>query len=80
MGLIQSFFLRILPDSVANDMKRESESYRGTCKSCRKEFSIWDAGGIRYKATNSKKHSSARCPHCRTVQMVKFARHAARSD
>jgi DNA-directed RNA polymerase subunit RPC12/RpoP len=79
VGLIQRVFLRILPDHVADDMRSESDAYVGTCKNCAKEFSIWDAGGIRYKATSAKKHSSARCPHCRSVQMVKFERRPARS-
>ena len=80
MGLIQAFFLRVLPQRVAQDMKSESEAYRGHCKNCDREFSIWDAGGIRYKATGNKKHSSARCPHCLTRQMVKFERSSVRSD
>ena len=80
MGLIQAFFLRVLPQRVAQDMKSESEAYRGHCKNCDREFSIWDAGGIRYKASNAKKHSSARCPLCKTVQMVRFERVSPRSD
>jgi len=48
-------------------MMEDSMRYRFTC-TCGKETSIWDIGGIRYKAYGNPK-TSTRCPHCSKVDM-----------
>ncbi len=56
--------------SLFEKMMEDSKRYRFTC-SCGKESSIWDIGGIRYKATRNTM-SGAWCPHCKKFGMQKI--------
>jgi hypothetical protein len=42
----------------------ESKQWKFTCSNCGKVSSIWELGGIRYKAAG-KPNDRIRCPHCR---------------
>ena len=48
----------------------ESKLWKFTCR-CGKKSSIWDAGGVRYKASG-KPHIRLKCPHCNQVSMMKI--------
>ncbi len=56
--------------SLFEKMKADSMLYRFTC-SCGKEASIWDIGGIRYKASGTPR-TGVRCPYCgkRSMQRI----------
>lgn len=56
--------------SLFKKMMEDSKCYRFTC-SCGKESSIWDIGGIRYKAVG-KPLSGIKCPHCKKFSMHKI--------
>jgi transcription elongation factor Elf1 len=45
-------------------MEAESKTWVMTCPSCGVEQSVWDAGGIRYRARSAAKRSLARCTTC----------------
>ena len=62
MSLIQKLVTAIVPRSVAQDMEAESRTWQMRCPRGH-EFSVWDAGGIRYKAAG-KPTRLMRCPHC----------------
>jgi hypothetical protein len=47
--LIQS-----LPGNWGSDMEAESRKWMAGCRECGSEKSIWDHGGIRWKAAGSK--------------------------
>lgn len=54
------FFMR------ADDRKAaeaESRQWLATCPNCRQATSIWDLGGIRYRA-KGRPVMNIRCPHC----------------
>lgn len=53
------------PQSAFQKMEAESKLHRFTCP-CGRESSIWDIGGIRYKATGNPK-TLIKCPHCGKV-------------
>lgn len=57
-------------ESLFQKMMEDSRRYRFTCK-CGKESSIWDIGGIRYKAAG-KPLTGTKCPHCGIFAMRKF--------
>jgi hypothetical protein len=57
--------------SLFEKMMEDSKRYRFTCSNCEKESSIWDIGGIRYKATK-KARAGAWCPHCKKFSMQKI--------
>lgn len=54
-------------------MKDESMQWIFICNKCDESSSIWDAGGIRYKATGQPK-VSVRCPKCNTVGIYKITK------
>lgn len=56
--------------SLFEKMMEDSKRYRFTCR-CGKESSIWDIGGIRYKAVG-KPTTGVKCPHCRKFGMHKI--------
>ena len=63
MSLIQRLVTALGPRSWAADMEAESRAWmlRGRCGH---ERSMWDAGGIRWKAAGSPRRLM-RCPDCR---------------
>jgi len=44
-------------------IKKESNQWKFTCDKCHKKSSIWEAGGIRYKASGEPT-MRIKCPKC----------------
>ena len=63
MSTIQKFFLAVFPAKWAQSMEAESRAWIVKCPSCSHERSIWELGGIRWKATGSPK-TYMKCPQC----------------
>lgn len=68
MSAIQRFFKRILPAKWAADMESDSKRWVFTCDNCGTQSSIWDIGGIRWKATGNRR-AMTRCPACGEIRM-----------
>ena len=64
MTFIQKFFLAILPQKWGESMRSESEQWQIRCCTCGASRSVWDAGGIRWKAASSGKRIMIRCEQC----------------
>lgn len=62
MSLIQRFFKAIFPRSWAESMEADSRAWMMRCR-CGFAQSIWDLGGIRWKAAGSPRQYR-RCPKC----------------
>ena len=62
MSFLQRFFVTIFPKAWSESMEAESRSWIALCE-CGHGQSIWDLGGIRWKAAG---HPSRRfyCPKC----------------
>ena len=63
MSRIQKFFMAILPRAWAADAERESKKWLMRCPNCQYEISVWDAGGIRWKAAGNPRRRMP-CPNC----------------
>ena len=63
MTFLQRFLISIFPKSWADDMEAESRHWMVRC-SCGFERSLWDLGGIRWKAKGSPPRWYMRCSHC----------------
>lgn len=63
MTFIQRFFTRVLPPSWALDMRDESMHWMVRCPNCGNERSVWEMGGIRWKAAGNPRRLMT-CPHC----------------
>jgi hypothetical protein len=62
MSFFQKLFTSILPRKWAEDMEAHSRSWMIKCR-CGYERSIWEIGGIRWRAIGNQK-TPARCPSC----------------
>ena len=69
MTLIQKFLSVVLPKRWVDDMRAESQAWQIRCSSCGKSQSVWEAGGIRWKAASIGKRTLVYCPHCRRRRM-----------
>jgi predicted RNA-binding Zn-ribbon protein involved in translation (DUF1610 family) len=65
MSRVQQIITRLVPRSWAAAMEEESRNWMVRCPSCGFEQSIWDLGGIRWKARGNKR-IWFRCPNCGT--------------
>jgi hypothetical protein len=63
MSAAQRFFKAILPPAAFAAMEAESRTWRMKCVHCDNQFSVWDIGGIRFKAAGTPKRYAA-CPAC----------------
>lgn len=62
---LQRFLLSILPASWAESMERDSRAWQAVC-SCGHKRSIWELGGIRWKAAGNPRRRM-HCPQCETT-------------
>lgn len=53
MSLLRTTILSIVPESWAASMEAESRRWIMRCTTCGTEVSIWDAGGLRWKASGN---------------------------
>jgi predicted RNA-binding Zn-ribbon protein involved in translation (DUF1610 family) len=63
MSSLQKFIVAILPTKWAASMEAESRSWIARCSSCGFERSLWDLGGIRWKAGGTERRYLS-CPKC----------------
>lgn len=62
MSWIQRIFMAVLPRRLAESMEADSRSWKVRC-SCGFERSVWEVGGIRWKATGTARQYLS-CPRC----------------
>ncbi len=73
MSFIQRVFLGILPERWAKSMEADSRSWMVRCR-CGFERSIWELGGIRWKATGDSRNYM-KCPQCGQRSWHKISRY-----
>jgi DNA-directed RNA polymerase subunit RPC12/RpoP len=59
----QRFFIRFVDADTAAAIEAHSRGWILTCPHCGFQRSIWDLGGIRYKASGNSR-MAMRCPQC----------------
>ena len=62
MSFVQRLFTTIVPRSWAESMRAESQRWMMRCP-CGFESSVWEAGGIRWKAKGNPRRLMV-CPRC----------------
>lgn len=63
MSFIQKLFKALLPAKSAASMEADSRSWMMRCPECGYEKSIWDMGGIKWKAKGESRNFQ-RCIQC----------------
>ena len=62
MSFIQKLLIGVLPEASAKSMEAESREWMCTCP-CGHTRSVWDLGGIRWKAAGNPRRR-LKCPNC----------------
>lgn len=60
---MQKFIRMFVSEATFAAMETESRAWKVKCGNCDHERSIWELGGIRYKAAGNKKLHRP-CPNC----------------
>lgn len=66
MNPIQKLITRLVPRAWTAGMEAESRQWIVRCDTCGHERSIWEMGGIRWKAVGNPRRWM-RCPNCGKV-------------
>lgn len=76
MTRIQQFFTTLLPKRWAESMKAESEMWKVRCLECGWTRSVWELGGLRWKAASVGKRVRVDCPDCQQPRWVTVKKEA----
>jgi hypothetical protein len=66
--------MTVLPRSWAEDMRAESESWKIRCLGCGASKSVWEVGGVRWKAKSRGKRMLVHCSQCGGLRMAAVER------
>ena len=69
---IRDVILWLMPKPMKVGAEDESRKWTTTCPRCQETFSVWDTGGVRYKATGGFRATRVRCPKCGKNSFVQF--------
>jgi hypothetical protein len=73
MTLVQRLVMAIAPKSWGRAIREESERWLLRCPECRQARSVWEAGGIRFKALSVRRQVWAYCPQCGRSRAMSLA-------
>ena len=79
MTFVQKITMALLPKEWAEKVKLESQGWMLQCPSCQREISVWEAGGVRYKATNKVKRLGW-CSRCGKNMWLRLYRKSLESQ
>jgi len=68
---MRRLILWFMPDDMKRKAEAESRAWIGRCRHCNAETSIWDIGGIRYKAA-TRATTRVKCPACGRFSFMTF--------
>lgn len=80
MRWLQRLVTGVLPKRLADDMRAHSEQWRIRCTTCGYSQSVWESGGIRWRAASRGKRTLVRCPRCRRWRCAAVEREAMRES
>jgi ribosomal protein S27E len=72
---LRNFILWFMPARMKAAAEADSRTWVGACKHCGAETSVWDIGGIRYKAAGQPT-TRVKCSTCGKFSFVKFRKTA----
>jgi hypothetical protein len=68
---LRDFILGFMPPKMRAEAESESRRWIAACPTCQSANSVWDVGGMRYKAAG-KPIKLAQCPNCRKIRLHRF--------
>ena len=73
MSFIQKLAVAVLPRSWAQSMEAKSRAWMARCETCGGERSVWDLGGIRWKAAGNPRRRLS-CASCGRVTWQRLSK------
>jgi hypothetical protein len=73
VGRMQRFILSRSGDR-ADDLEEESRAWHIQCTECGSSKSVWELGGVRYKAASRGKRIRGHCSTCGTRRWLRYVR------
>jgi phage FluMu protein Com len=70
---LRDVILRFMSPAMKADAEAESRKWVATCPRCQAVNSIWDMGGMRYKAAG-RPIKLVRCPSCGKISPHQFSK------
>ena len=70
--MLRALLIRFFP-ALASRVEKESREWMVQCKNCEGEVSVWEAGGMRYKARGTVRRWG-KCPLCGIRSMLRIYR------
>ena len=64
----RSLILKLMPRTWAAAAEAESKEWKLVCRTCSTERSVWEVGGMRWKAKSVGRVVGMRCPTCETLR------------
>ncbi len=74
MTFIQKLVITLLPKRWSEAIQTESQSWLLRCSSCGTTRSVWEAGGIRFKAASVGKRTLVWCAQCGQPRLMSVER------
>jgi phage FluMu protein Com len=72
---LRNFILRFMSPKMRADVEADSRKWIATCPRCQRANSMWDVGGMRYKAVG-RPSTLVRCAHCGKASFMRFEKRA----
>lgn len=66
---LQKFILGLMPKSWAASAEADSRRWMLSCPACGAQASVWDLGGVRWKASSRVKLTLMECRACKKTGM-----------
>jgi uncharacterized Zn finger protein len=76
MTFIQNLVTSLLPKEWSAAIQAESESWLLACSVCGSVRSVWEVGGVRFKAASVGKRVMVRCAQCGQLRLMSMQRKA----
>ncbi len=70
--MLRRLIIRFFP-TLASRFEKDSREWMIQCQKCDHEISVWDAGGIRYKARGTVRRLG-KCSSCGKTSMLRIYR------
>lgn len=68
---LRGFIMWFMPAEMKKAAEADSRAWVGACRQCGATNSIWDLGGIRYKAAGEPT-MRVKCPKCGAISFTTF--------
>ena len=68
---LRNLILGVMPPKMRAEAENESRRWIAACPNCQSVNSVWDVGGMRYKAVGNP-IKLAQCPKCGKIGLHRF--------